>query len=253
MAIRSNNIILKNRYHCLQDFSSAFPINRHLRGSVLPSADMLSTSSFNAYGTLGAMQVGVMISYVMFGVSTTQTYIFYTRFVQDCLKLKLLVAFVWFWHSLYAMTITDYGHAERLVRVPQSFVAAFIFSGLIGSSSSVVGAVFAFSMQSVATYEARFRWLLVTVWIASVVNDLAIALTLVYLLYRARVTVHERTVALLDKLIAWNIVSNNAGHLLNSRESLRAMDEAVTISYSFDRAPLHFISKSTQAAFQKDP
>jgi hypothetical protein len=133
------------------------------------------------------------------------------------------------------MTITDYGHAERLVRVPQSFVAAFIFSGLIGSSGvfvirilaasekfsspillraahisplevpyvcwtlsflrllgSVVGAVFAFSMQSVATYEARFRWLLVTVWIASVVNDLAIALTLVYLLYRARVTVHER-------------------------------------------------------------
>ncbi|KAJ7272967.1 hypothetical protein C8J57DRAFT_263377 [Mycena rebaudengoi] len=296
---------------------------------MLPSADVLSTSSFNAHGTLGALQVGVMISYVLFGVSTTQTYIFYTRFAQDSLKLKLLVAFVWFCelghvicvgHSLYAMTITDYGHPERLLLVPQSLVAAFIFSGLIGSSvqsffalriyrlskspyipclcwalsflrllGSLIGAVFAFSMQSVASYQAHFRWLLATVWIASVVSDLTIALTLVYFLYRARDNVQERTVALLDKLIAWNIetglltlainvvilacfltmresyiwlsgfivgarlFSNSLLASLNSRESLRAMDEAGTIPYSSNRTPLHFISKTTQTAFQEDP
>ncbi|KAJ7272976.1 hypothetical protein C8J57DRAFT_1506549 [Mycena rebaudengoi] len=187
---------------------------------------MVSASSFSAHWTLGALQVGVMISYVLFGVSTTQTYIFYTRFAQDSLKLKLLVAFVWFCelahavcigHSLYVMTITDFGHPERLVRVPQSIVAAFIFSALIGTSVQsffalriyrllktpyisylcwtfsflrlllvVVGTAFGFSMESVAAFEAQFRWLLATVWISISFMELG-------------------TVALLDKLISWNI------------------------------------------------
>jgi hypothetical protein len=39
----------------------------------------------------GVLQIGVLISYALFGVTTTQTYIYYSRFPDDSLKLKALV------------------------------------------------------------------------------------------------------------------------------------------------------------------
>jgi hypothetical protein len=39
----------------------------------------------------GALQIGVLISYVLFGVTTTQTYIYYSRFPDDSPKLKAFV------------------------------------------------------------------------------------------------------------------------------------------------------------------
>ncbi|KAJ7909645.1 hypothetical protein B0H13DRAFT_2316578 [Mycena leptocephala] len=73
--------------------------------------------------TLGAYQIGVLVSYALFGVTTTQTYIYYSRFPDDSPKLKTLVAFVWvceashalcIGHALYIYTISDYGHPEDL-------------------------------------------------------------------------------------------------------------------------------------------
>lgn len=39
----------------------------------------------------GALQIGVLVSYVLFGVTTTQAYIYYDRFPDDSPKLKALV------------------------------------------------------------------------------------------------------------------------------------------------------------------
>jgi hypothetical protein len=39
----------------------------------------------------GALEVGVLISYVLLGVTITQTYIYYSRFPRDPRKLKVLV------------------------------------------------------------------------------------------------------------------------------------------------------------------
>jgi adenine-specific DNA glycosylase len=41
--------------------------------------------------SLGALQIGIFVSHVLFGVTTTQTYIYYTRFPEDSPKLKALV------------------------------------------------------------------------------------------------------------------------------------------------------------------
>ncbi|KAJ7796463.1 hypothetical protein B0H14DRAFT_3158051 [Mycena olivaceomarginata] len=49
----------------------------------------------NLHSTIGAYQIGVLISYMCFGVTTTQAYIYYSRFPDDSRKLKALVAFVW--------------------------------------------------------------------------------------------------------------------------------------------------------------
>ncbi|KAJ7232209.1 hypothetical protein B0H12DRAFT_194523 [Mycena haematopus] len=100
---------------------------------------------FNPNPTIGALQIGVLISYMGFGVTTTQTYYYYSRFPDDPWKLKAFVAFVWMCefahaicigHTVYTYTTTDYGHPERLILpVPKSLeVAGIFFSGIIAAS-----------------------------------------------------------------------------------------------------------------------
>ncbi|KAJ7839532.1 hypothetical protein B0H14DRAFT_2786832 [Mycena olivaceomarginata] len=48
-------------------------------------------TSFNPHPTIGACEIGVLISYALFGVTTVQTYIYYGRFPNDDSKLKALV------------------------------------------------------------------------------------------------------------------------------------------------------------------
>ncbi|KAJ7720192.1 hypothetical protein B0H16DRAFT_1474540 [Mycena metata] len=109
-------------------------------------------SSFNPNTTLGALQIGVLISYVLFGVMTSQTYIYYHRFPDDPPRLKVLVAFVWYTalatklvcevihtvcvgYTLYDYAISDYTHPERLAgAAPKSFDVAILLSAVIGVS-----------------------------------------------------------------------------------------------------------------------
>ncbi|KAJ7867147.1 hypothetical protein B0H13DRAFT_2352028 [Mycena leptocephala] len=98
-------------------------------------------ASLNLNTTLGAFQIGVLISYVLFGVTTTQTYIYYSRFPDDSWKLKTLVAFVWVCemvhalcvgYTLYVYTISNYAHLERLVGpIPVSLDIFTLLSGVI--------------------------------------------------------------------------------------------------------------------------
>jgi len=98
---------------------------------------------FNPDTTIGAYQIGVLVSYLLFGVTTAQVYIYYSRFPDDTRKLKALVAFVWVCevahalciaHALYVFTISDYGHPERFLLIsPQSVEASTFFAGCIGS------------------------------------------------------------------------------------------------------------------------
>ncbi|KAF7342420.1 hypothetical protein MVEN_01831000 [Mycena venus] len=106
--------------------------------------DSAAAVSFDANGTIGAYQIGVLISYVLLGVTTTQTYIYYSRFPEDPAILKALVAFVWVCevahaiciaHALYQFTILDFGNPERLFsRLPISLDVAIFFSALIEQS-----------------------------------------------------------------------------------------------------------------------
>ncbi|KAJ7859280.1 hypothetical protein B0H13DRAFT_2570696 [Mycena leptocephala] len=100
---------------------------------------MDSTVSFDVNTTVGALEIGILVSYVLFGVTTTQTYIYYSRFPHDPKKLKALVAFVWvcemahalcLGHTLYVDTISEYAHPERVLGAPpKSFTAAIFFVG----------------------------------------------------------------------------------------------------------------------------
>ncbi|KAF8183575.1 hypothetical protein K438DRAFT_1839055 [Mycena galopus ATCC 62051] len=104
---------------------------------------MNSGGSLNLNTTIGAFQLGVLVSYVLFGVTTTQTYLYYSRFPDDSLKLKALVAFVWvcefvntlcIGYTLYVWTISDYSHPERLLSAtPSSLAVAVFVTGIIAA------------------------------------------------------------------------------------------------------------------------
>ncbi|KAJ7108228.1 hypothetical protein C8R44DRAFT_884993 [Mycena epipterygia] len=204
--------------------------------------------SFDANGTIGALEIGVLASYILLGVETTQAYIYYSRFPKDPRKIKLLVAFIWICelghsvcigHALYIVTISDYGHPERILRVPQSLDTTIFLSGLIGASvqcffasriymltgNPVVSSfcwmlsflrllgctvlfAYALGMSDVTVFDAHWGWLFNTIWAISSTNDISIAATLVYTLYQQRATLQsKKTIVLLDKIINWTLGS----------------------------------------------
>ncbi|KAJ7778222.1 hypothetical protein B0H16DRAFT_1711749 [Mycena metata] len=214
-------------------------------------------ASFNSHTTLGAYELGVLASFILFGVTTTQVYIYYTRFPHDSSTVKFLVAFVWACEmahaicigaTLYSMTVVDFGRPELLLLIPRSLATAVIFSGIVGACvqvffayriygvsnslyipclswflsfcrllGSIMGCVYGFTTKTIPEYEVEWAWLLNSLWSVAAGNDLLIAGTLVYWLYRRRPEGDQRTVALIDKLVAWTmetgVVTSAAGLL----------------------------------------
>ncbi|KAJ7891914.1 hypothetical protein B0H14DRAFT_3693893 [Mycena olivaceomarginata] len=114
-----------------------------------------------AHTTIGVCLVGGLVSFMLFGVMTTQTYIYYKRFSDDSLKLKALVALMWYdpahnidstervtvnrtcdsahtlcvGHLLYVYTIYDNAHTETILGrpAPKSYSTAIFLYGVTGA------------------------------------------------------------------------------------------------------------------------
>ncbi|KAK7036112.1 hypothetical protein R3P38DRAFT_2910656 [Favolaschia claudopus] len=80
------------------------------------------TSPLNP-ANIGAIQIASLVSFLLFGILTSQIYTYFTRFPADSRAIKFLVAFLWIneaahagciAHALYTYTILDYGHPELL-------------------------------------------------------------------------------------------------------------------------------------------
>ncbi|KAJ7254864.1 hypothetical protein C8J57DRAFT_1656998 [Mycena rebaudengoi] len=98
-----------------------------------------------SFAALGALQIGTLVSCMLFGVATTQTYIYFTRFPKDSRILKYLVTFVYaceiahtlcIAHTLYVYTIVDYGKPLGHLKtdpIPKSLGANTFFTGVIAA------------------------------------------------------------------------------------------------------------------------
>ncbi|KAF7351255.1 hypothetical protein MSAN_01557000 [Mycena sanguinolenta] len=220
----------------------------------IPVATM-SVASFNPHTTIGAYELGVLVSYILLGVTTTQVYMYWSRFPNDPPRLRYLVALLWALEmahaicigcTLYQMTVSDYGQPERLILIPPSLAIAVVFSGIVGgavqsffaariyhiskslyipclswtlSFSRLLGSIavcyYGLRLPTIPDFEMQFGWLLNSLWSVASANDVLIAVTLVYWLSRCRREAGKRTVALVDKLIAWTmetgVVTSAAG------------------------------------------
>ncbi|KAK7036122.1 hypothetical protein R3P38DRAFT_2910694 [Favolaschia claudopus] len=133
-----------------------------------------------------------------------------------------------------------------------------ILCGTASLATLIVGLVLvvdALLGASIQSYISTKKWLLTTFWALCAVNDLIITAALLFFLIKRRSEVQERTKALLDKLITWAIGHSihfplmvNPNNFvwvaisvieprlytmslvasLNSRTSLRAMNQATT-------------------------
>ncbi|KAF7309388.1 hypothetical protein MIND_00309600 [Mycena indigotica] len=102
--------------------------------------------------TLGALLIGVLVSVLLFGLLTNQVYIYASRFSNDTVKMKGLVALVWLCelahvicitHMLYRLVIKDFAHPERI---------QFEGLGLTLGLSTVFNAIVAMCVQGFFAY-----------------------------------------------------------------------------------------------------
>ncbi|KAJ7176880.1 hypothetical protein C8R46DRAFT_1077587 [Mycena filopes] len=203
----------------------------------------MSAPAFDPASTLGAFQIGVLVSYVLYGVVNGQTYMYYKRFPTDSPNIKRLIVFIWvcelaqticIGHALYSWTITSFG--RPLPVPPKSFDTSIFFSGIISafvqgffsfriytlSQSRIIPsiayllsflrlligtAVFvtALRMTSLQIFEAQFGWLITTAVSIGVANDLLITTTLVANLRGKRTEIQPRSVPLVDRLTLWAV------------------------------------------------
>ncbi|KAJ7935909.1 hypothetical protein B0H13DRAFT_2462923 [Mycena leptocephala] len=225
---------------------------------------MAPLQPFDTNGTIGALEIGVLVSCALFGIETTQAYMYHGRFPSDSLKLKILVASIWqvptftiflprsefhsrrilemghvisIGHSIYTVSVSDYGHPERLLLAPNSMAVALVFSGIIvacvqgffasrtyrfshalfiscfcGTLSflRLLGCIFLFvfaiHMKSTVGWETQWSWLLNSVWAVSSSNDIILAIALTHALWKQReLTENKRTIALVDKIMKWTL------------------------------------------------
>ncbi|KAJ7659094.1 hypothetical protein DFH06DRAFT_1089891 [Mycena polygramma] len=229
----------------------------------------MSCPNFEVDTTFGAFLIGTLVSYALFGVVTVQVYIYYDRFPQDSRTMKAMVAALWCGElahtvsiasALYTMIITNFGHPEHLIVLPTSLpVAAFVGSLVAFGVQSFFAfriyrlsrslwipclcwalslfrlvpsnvILFAFGVTDPAA-EIISRWgsLFDALWAASAVNDIIIAVSLVYSLYHHRSSASERTAAIVDKLIAWTIETG----LVTSVASIVLMSVFITMPTNF--------------------
>ncbi|KAF8189832.1 hypothetical protein K438DRAFT_1971346 [Mycena galopus ATCC 62051] len=197
------------------------------------------------FANLGVYQIGVLVSCVLLGVTTTQTYIYYTRFPEDPRTLKSLVAFIWVCevvhavcaaHTLYVSTVSGYyaqsTSAPSFFNAPVTLGAVFVVAGFV---VAFVQGFFGFrirvlskklyipvliwflalirlvictsivSLRGVPAFLPKMMGFSTTAWILAVCNDLLITTTLVFFLRRQRAHVHERTIVISKKIITWSI------------------------------------------------
>ncbi|KAJ7913373.1 hypothetical protein B0H13DRAFT_2326357 [Mycena leptocephala] len=112
----------------------------------LPTTAMISTSavpalSFDLGTTIGALEIGILVALFLSGMATVQVILYFQRHWHDSRGLKFAVDLCWaldfghtiaICHTLYTITVTQYGHPELLIIPPLSLDVSILLSGFIG-------------------------------------------------------------------------------------------------------------------------
>ncbi|KAJ7048468.1 hypothetical protein C8F01DRAFT_1379893 [Mycena amicta] len=134
---------------------------------------------FDAGPTIGAFLVGTLCSYILYGITNTQMYLYFGRFADDPIGLKLLACVVWLFetahvvcigHALYTYSVIDYGNPFSLLgKIPVPLALSIILSAII---TAIVQGFFAFRIWTLAPNKF-FKIIPILLWISAFVYLLA--------------------------------------------------------------------------------
>ncbi|KAJ3786899.1 hypothetical protein GGU10DRAFT_433478 [Lentinula aff. detonsa] len=180
-----------------------------------------------SYGsTLGMLEIGAVISSILFGILTMQLYYYQKNYSQDLPWIKYslsylpvrslefgerfieLVHTICIVHAIYFYSVIHFGDAEALDGWPVSFAIAVICHGTVAVlvSDIVIGVEMAtIARQSHIPFQDNWEWLTLTVLCLRTTLDVLISGAFVYHLMKWRNDISENTLAVIDKLILWTI------------------------------------------------
>ncbi|KAF7294547.1 hypothetical protein MIND_00991200 [Mycena indigotica] len=222
--------------------------------------------NFNPAEPLGDLEIGVLVAYALFGITTAQAYTYYTRFPNDSVLTKLWVAFIWLCElahiaciaqTLFTATIKDYMHPERLGGVSLSMLVSILLTGIIAAlvqgffglriyrlsrQPYIPFVIFllaliqvAFSIipfigaQQIAQIVEQQSWVVYSELAVSAANDLIIAVTIVTHLWWEKNIANQSTTVVLEKIIMWTIETG----IITSAAALLALILFATMPGSF--------------------
>ncbi|KZP28540.1 hypothetical protein FIBSPDRAFT_1039641 [Athelia psychrophila] len=194
--------------------------------------------------SLGAIEVGALISVFLFGVVSVQVYIYYVQDrPKDPWRIRLLVPAVWIVDALqtgfiikyiYQLTVTQYGDISAIGEPSWAFNTSALFDGIMGGlvqsffahriyvlsnkwpitiiswfgSFCVVAMDIAIMVlaqtETILAFDAKYSPLVTTVLVTQLTVDLINTSSLCYLL-RIEKTGFESTDGTLNKLFIWTI------------------------------------------------
>ncbi|KZP30961.1 hypothetical protein FIBSPDRAFT_945468 [Athelia psychrophila] len=131
--------------------------------------------------SLGAYEVGVLISTFLYGVCTIQVYLYFVSARRDALKTRSLVLFVWVldtldtvfaWHRLYKVTVAQFGSPGTEEAPDWSLNASGILASLVAAS---VQSFFAWRIHILSR-----KWpITIALWVGSVLIVAAATATVI--------------------------------------------------------------------------
>ncbi|KAJ6483093.1 hypothetical protein C8R45DRAFT_1075450 [Mycena sanguinolenta] len=190
--------------------------------------------------TLGAIEIGTLLSGVLFGLITAQTYVYFKSFPNDARFTKGLVLGLWIvelahtaciFDALYMYTIKSYGDPTSLIKFPIALDVTILLHGatvIIGRMSKflqnklwipliaagilivrfvvfVVTGAAATMMSSLGGFMQQWMPLILFDILSCAITDVVISAILVYQLAIRRRTAYKSTLAMMDKLIMWSV------------------------------------------------
>ncbi|KAH0582343.1 hypothetical protein H2248_010291 [Termitomyces sp. 'cryptogamus'] len=199
----------------------------------------------NLSATLGALEIGVLVSIFLFGVVTVQTFTYYKKFPDDRWSLRAFVGFIWVLellhaigmiHMIYYYSVIRYGDLEAILELTAGadifiFMAAIIAPAVEGffahriyalSSRWIIPSitwllcllrcistlplgVVCHGTQDLLATKDEWQWLFVTTFVLSATTDVFNTVSLCYYLWPHRGTNFRSTKTIIDKLILWTI------------------------------------------------
>ncbi|KAJ8502812.1 hypothetical protein ONZ45_g11416 [Pleurotus djamor] len=196
--------------------------------------------------TVGALQVAVIITGYLLGCSAVQTYIYFKNFQKDLRRIHHLVSTlmiletaqqVCLIHTVYVLSIENWGKDDVMEHVPGSLTAAVVlhvldayfvenfyfwrifkltgkrWPSMVASFLSLVrlagwlafavkGAQLGFSSQALTEH---WMWLIVTLLFGIFLSNGFISSAILLFFYNNRVNALKSTKQMLDQLITWTI------------------------------------------------